>query len=90
MIGERRVLRDLVDVRDGGEVEHRIDALERLLHDRGIAEIAEHRLHVRVVRGRDQIEDPRFVARGVQLVDDVRADEPGAAGDEDLHCSSGR
>ena len=41
----------------------------------------------RVVRRRAQVEDARLVAGGAQLVDDVGADEAGAAGDEDPHGS---
>ena len=85
-----RVLRDLIHIGDRGEMQHGICPLERPLSDRGIAEVAQHRIDIGVIRGRDQVKDPRFVACRAQLVDDVRADEAGSTGDEGLHRSSGR
>jgi nucleoside-diphosphate-sugar epimerase len=44
-----------------------------------------------VVLGRADVEDARLVAGREQLVDDMGADEPGAAGDENSgHVASGR
>ena len=71
-------------------MEDRVAAVERLAHGRRVGEVADHGLDLgRVVVGRgDQVDDPRLVACGRELVDDVRADEPGAAGDESLHRRS--
>jgi hypothetical protein len=38
-----------------------------------------------VGKRQQRVEYPRLVALGEQRVDDVGADEPGAAGDENLH-----
>ena len=47
-------------------------------------------LEVRAVsRVGELVEDDDFVARGNEVTDEVRADEPGAAGDEDTHGSEG-
>jgi hypothetical protein len=66
-------------------------ALERVLEGTGIADITMHELGPRVevgsastVSGREErVEDADFVAVVEERGDDVRADEAGAAGNED-------
>src|SRR5581483_6618978 len=88
VLGAYRVLHDLVDVGDGGEVKHSVAAAYRGADGRLIAEVADRcvdRVAVAVVRGGEEVEVARLVTAGLQPVEDVRADEPGAAGDEHPH-----
>src|SRR5947207_2808705 len=43
------------------------------------------RIEVRAVAGREVVEHDDVVVPGAEGVDDVRSEEPGAAGDEDAH-----
>ena len=88
------VVGDVADV--GAEADHRrlvadvIDAAQRAGHGRAVAHVALDELgrRIEVVRaggvggGMQPVEDPHVVAAREQRVDDVRADEAGAAGDE--------
>ena len=72
-------------------VRHVLDAVGDARGDRGIAEVALDPLGggVEVVRpravrrGQQRVDRADAMPGGEQLVDDVRADEPGAAGHED-------
>ena len=81
----RGSLRDVVDVGGGGEVHDRVAAAHRRLQGVAIEQVAEHGVDLAggVVGGRAHVEDARRDAGRQQAVDDVRADEAGAAGDED-------
>ena len=85
-------------MRLGGEVDDDVDALvaERRLGQLAIADVALHEhdpvldgREVRpVARVREQVVDDDVVVRVAlePVVDEVRADEPGAAGDEEPHA----
>ena len=93
----RRVLGQLVhalpDADARGEVDDRVGAVERAAHGLGVADVADHELHLRaqVVRPRpalvhllgEVVERPHAVPAGEQRVGEVRADEARAAGDQD-------
>ena len=74
------------------EVEHAVDAFERPVDRVTVAEIADHQLGLAAeVGGRavgvcervETVEHAHALAGREQRVDEVGADEPGAAGDED-------
>ena len=73
-----------------GEMHDRVAAGERRRDGVGVAEVAEHGLDVAgaMVRRRNEVEDPRLEPSRLQLVDDVRSDKAGAAGDEHFHCTA--
>ena len=67
-------------------VADRVDAVDRGLHRLDVGDVGEPDVDRRQARRRrDAIEDPDVGTAGDQLLDDVRADEAGAAGDENLH-----
>ncbi len=85
-------------MRLGGEVDHRLTAIERLLDGRAIGNVAldeavarvrRNRLEVGQVAGVGQLVEDRDFVLGVPhqqaLADELRADEPGAASDQDAH-----
>ncbi len=59
---------------------------ERLLHDAGIGDVAEHHIHGRIGM-RLQVYDTDITARGGQLRNYMAADESRTAGDEDADGS---
>ena len=86
-VGSVGVLDHLVHVRQRREVHDRIAALDGGADSVAIGEVRERGvdLALGVPGRRDEVEDPRLVACYGQLVDDVRADEARAAGNENLH-----
>ena len=91
-IGEPREFRQVVLV--SGEVVHGVDAAQEVGEQVTVTDVAlvevdlgaqVRRLPVPVYRRRQRVEHHDFVAQRQQPVAGVRADEPGAAGDEDLH-----
>src|SRR5262249_56522017 len=80
------LLDDLVDVGHRREVDDRLAAGDRGPHRTRVDQVADRGVDlVRLVPGRGgEVEDSRIVAGCGDLVDDVRADEPRPAGDEDL------
>ena len=70
-------------------MDHRVAALEPGGDRRGVRQVADHRLaaerHERLGLGARPHEHAHVVAALAQLAGDVAADEPGAAGEEDLH-----
>ena len=80
-----------VDVRLGGEVDDRLAALRSLRHglrvgDVALVELVLDAVEVGAVAGVGElVEDDHLVAGRREAVDEVRADEPGAAGDEHAH-----
>ena len=66
---------------DGVAVRH---GVTEVVHAEEVADVGVD-LAGRMVRRRAQIEDPRLVAGGAQLVDDMGADESGPPGDEHPH-----
>ncbi len=89
-VGAGRLAGDEVDVGDRGEMQEGVAALDRGAHVLVDAEVAQHEVDVarRSVGRRHQVEDAGLVPVGLEPVDDVGADEAGAAGDEDLHPAS--
>ena len=89
-VGVDRVGHDVADVCDGGEVDDRVATAGGAPGGITVGNVAEHGpdLRGRVVRRLQKVEDHRLVAVGDQPVDDVRTDEPGAPGDEDLHAGA--
>jgi len=89
-----RLVHALADAHPRGQVDDRVDPLEGAAHDLRVAHVAGDQLRVRseVVRALrlavhllDQaVEHAHAVTRAQQLVDEMRADEPGAAGDQNL------
>ena len=96
-----RVLGDVADV--GAEADHRrlvadvVDVAQHLAHDVGVAHVADPHVgavgdpgRAAVVRGGVQdVEHAHLVAALEQLVDDERADEAEAPGDEHAHGRRG-
>ena len=72
----------LVHVGHGGEVEHRAATLERV-GERVLVEQVDLGPVGLGLERRPLVEHPHGVARAQERVDDVRADEPGAARDGD-------
>ena len=89
-VDELRVARvggHVVHVGDGGEVDHGLAALGGGDERVGVGQVPEVGVDLpgRVVRRGHDIEDARRDPAVDQLVDDVGADEPRTAGDEDSH-----
>jgi len=63
-------------------MDHRAAVCHRVAQPVELAEVPHDHLDVGMPRRRAQIVDPRTQSGGQQAVDHVRADEPGAAGDE--------
>ena len=91
----------LADAHGRGLVEDRLDAVERARHGRAVAHVADQQLgaagsrcagrcaaSARAPAGSRLSSTRTRVARGDERVHEVRADEAGAAGDEDLHAAS--
>jgi hypothetical protein len=78
----------VVHIRDGREVHDRVAPADAGANGVDVEQVADDR-RVRVLRP-DEIEDDGLVPGGRQLVDDVRADEARAAGDQDLHDEAAR
>ena len=84
-----------VDVRLGGEVDDRLAALRRArdrvrVGDVALVELVLDAFEVRAVARVGQlVEDDDVVAARGEATDEVRADEPGAAGDENPHRLTG-
>ena len=81
-----------VDVRLGGEVDDRVAARGCARHVGRLSDVAVVELdvvrQVRAVPGvRELVEHDDLVAAAQQALDEMRADEAGAAGDEDLHAA---
>ena len=80
-----------VDVRLRGEVENRLATLCRCGDGAAVGDVALHELDVRALEVRavarigELVEDNDLVACGGEALCAVRADEPGATGDEDSH-----
>ncbi len=70
-----------------GLVGDRVDAAHRIGDGGGIAHVARAPLRPGIVDGAGlpEVEDAHLRARVEQRLDDVGADEAGAAGDEDAH-----
>ena len=87
----------LPDADGGGEVHESIHALQRPLHGVAVADVALDPLDIgsevvgpAVVDLRiERVEHPHLVAGRKQAIDEVRADEAGAAGDQDTHLDGG-
>ena len=70
----------------GRLVAHGVDAVDRGGHPVGIHDVDRSEVDPgEVGRGSDEVEHPHLDAGGQELLADVRADETGATGDEDLH-----
>jgi hypothetical protein len=96
---DRRAPLDLVhrlpDADGGREVDDRVDAVEGIPHRITVAHVAGLELHLRVEVVRrlavrvhlrvEVVERAHLVAVGEEPVGEVRADEAGAAGDQDIH-----
>ena len=91
----------LLDMRLGGRVDDHVDAADDLPHELGVADVAVDELQARmahhlgevleVARVGERVERDHVVIRVLQQVaDEVRRDEPGAAGDEDTLAHSSR
>jgi hypothetical protein len=83
-----------VDVRLRGEVDDRVAPPGGALDVGRLGDVAVDELEVlrqvRAVAGvRQLVEDDDLLARREQTLDEVRADEAGAAGDEDPHAATG-
>ena len=89
-VGANRVGDDVADVGDGGEVDDGVAAAHRAPRCFPVREVADHGRDVlaRMMRRVNEVEDDRFVAVGVQRVDDVRADEARPARHEHFHCEA--
>jgi len=85
----------LPDADGGREMADGVDALQGAPDGLGVAHVAHLQLGISVEVGRapgigsvdlghQRIQHAHAVAEGQQLVGDVRADEPGAAGDQDV------
>jgi hypothetical protein len=85
--GANGIRHDVVDVGNRGEMDHRIAAADRAPRRLAVRHVAGDReiRPRRVMPRRHEVEHHRLVARGVERVEDVRADEARAAGDEDSH-----
>ena len=87
------LVRALADADARGEVDHRVDALERAADDLGVADVARNELDLGVevvgplrvaVHLLDQhVESAHGIPRSQQLVGEVGADEARTAGDQD-------
>ena len=81
-----------VDVGLGGEVDDRVAALHRLAHDRRVLDRADHQLDalgqvLAPARVGELVEHADLVL-GLDEADVGGADEPGGAGDQELHAAS--
>src|SRR5262249_59437288 len=86
-----------VDVGLGREVQDRVDASHHVAHDLRVAYIALHERVARIARDVGQvcrvpgvgqlveIDDAVVGMRGEDVPDEIGADEPAAAGDQELH-----
>src|SRR6185503_15600642 len=87
-LGVERVRADEVDVGGGRQVDDDVAGGHRRAQPRDVAQIADALLDVRrgVPLRRALVEDPRPMPSGQQTVDDVRADESGAARHEHVEA----
>ena len=84
----------LAQANHGRLVTDRVHPVKRRIDRRGIPDVALNKLRARIevirtpdIGSRQQgVQNPDLVAGRYELVDDVRSDEPGSAGDED-HAS---
>ena len=85
VLGVGRLGLHLADVGGGGHVHDRVAAAHRAPDGVRVPDVGDRRLDLAaaVVGRRAQVEDDRLVPCGEQAVDDVRADEAGAAGHQD-------
>jgi hypothetical protein len=84
-----------VDVRLGGEVDDRVDAVQRAGHRVGVLDPRVDELHVQArevlaATGVGELveHDDLVAVLGQAQPDEVRADEPGAAADQELHAAT--
>ena len=86
-VGANRVGDDLVDVRNRSQVNDRIATARSPSRGGEIGDVADHLAHRSwvVVPGLHVVEDHGLVPGVRNRIDDVRADEAGAARDEDSH-----
>jgi len=92
-----RLLDDQPHADRGGEVVHDVAAVDELVDDRRLQHRVDHEVEVAALAqvrdvslraGGEVVEDADFAARGGEGARDVRADEAGAAGDENVFHDS--
>ena len=81
---------DIVDVRDRCQVDDRVASPDSAARDLAIGDVAADRCvrPGRMMARGDEVEDDRLVAAGGEDIENMRADESGAAGDENPHSAA--
>ena len=87
LLGPRRIFRDLIDVGHRGEMDDHVAAVDGGVHRILVAQVADRVLERMAVQvGRfEQVEVSGLMAGREHPVDDMRADEAGAARDKHFH-----
>ncbi|MNM78171.1 hypothetical protein D3C81_900620 [compost metagenome] len=94
LVGRYRVIHRSLHRRHSGQMRHRLAAPHRFTQASGVGDIAFEQLHRRrqilALAGGQVVQHPHLEALCQQGIGQMRADEAGAAGDEDRFFRSGR